>query len=459
MTDAVSLANLEMQLYGGQNYGSAAPSMYNNYMGRSSYSYPAYNSAYSSGSYPAFGNYNTAQLGQSISSGASQQPQQQSAASSIFDVLSDKDKKALTDCYVKTPSESVLGAAWGGVTFGLMNNPRLLAHPINTFNGFKGTDAIFKSVLTEGSSLNKLWTNPETNSVMRDAYCEMQRAFARGESKLGIFRKAYSKDTVNQLKDIMSDALKRAEGKSPEEAKKIVAEATAKLRSAYVTDGPLSWLAKPFVKFSNGSTAKTVADGLNDTKFIESGVKSAMENSATQSFKKAITSHTGLMGIVGFAAFEFLGGWGNIKKAFAKDKENKENGINTNYGMKQLGQTTIKGLGSGLGWGLGEGIGSWAFAKWGMKLGSKFHPVIGTVVGGLAGLVGASVGMMLMGRVTKAIVGTDVGEKISAQELTQTAEGQAQVLQNVIGKVQKGQASPEAQSALQKILVQAQQNA
>ena len=476
-----SLMNMEMMLYGGKSYSQYVPSMYNNYLGRtydnttqnntagntadssifSNYSYPHgytqnYNQGYTQNystnfrqSIPSI--YQTQQLSQN-------QAQSSTASSNVFSGLSEKEQKALTDCYVKTPSESLLSAAWGGVTFGLMNNPRFIAHPINTFKAFKGldTDTLFKSVTQEGSALNKLWTNPETNSVLRDAYCEMHRVFARGEDKRGWFRKAYSKETVNELKGIMEKALKEAKTKTPEEAKRIIAEATAKLESAYVTDGPLKWLAKPFLGFSGGSKAKTVTEGLANTEFISSNVTKALENTGSKTFKNAIKSHAGIGGIILFAAFEFMAGWSNIQKAFAKDKENKEKGIKTNYGLKQLGQTTVKGLGSGLGWGLGEGVGTWAFAKWGMKLGSKFHPVIGTIIGGIAGLVGGSIGMMLMGRITKAAVGEDIGEKLSAQELTQTTEGQIELLQTVAQKVQKGEASPEAQAALQKLYTQIQ---
>ena len=80
--------------------------------------------------------------------------------------LTRKDYNALVDCYSATPSESLLGAAWGGVTFGLMNNPRFVAHPINTFKAFSGVKEMFSPVLQEGHKLNKLWTDPKTNSII-----------------------------------------------------------------------------------------------------------------------------------------------------------------------------------------------------------------------------------------------------------------------------------------------------
>ena len=477
-----SLMNMEMQL--GYGLNTSAPSMYNNYTGNYSGAF-AYN-PYMNYSNPMFQGYNS--FGQAVP--ANGNAQQTNNSGNVFSGLTEVEKAALKDCYVKAPSESILGAAWGGVTFGLVNNPRFIAHPINTIKAFKGvkgiegvigTDKVFASVLEKGSPLNKLWEDPLTNSVMRDAYSELHRVHARGFSKLGLFRKAYSADTVKELEGIMDKALKAAESKSPEEAKKIIAEATAKLRSAYVTDGPLRFLGNPLNGISGGSKAKSVAEGLADKEFIENaknsilGIektgKEAVEKAAGEAVEKAtgeavatfnpqnlicsLKKHANAKAILGWAAFEFaLGGIGKIKKCRAKDQENRQKGIETHYGRKQFGQTIVKGLGSGAGWCVGEGVGAWAFAKYGMKLGSKFHPAIGTVIGGVAGLVGGSIGMMLMGRVSQKLVGTDASEIIAAQEMTQTQEGQVQLLQTVAEKIKKGEASPEAQAALQKVLMQ-----
>ena len=152
-------------------------------------------------------------------------------------------------------------------------------------------------------------------------------------------------------------------------------------------------------------------------------------------------------------------GLGNVKTAYQKDKENKQIGKNTNYGNHQLMQTMVKGLGSGIGWGVGEAVGMWAYGKWGAKLGSKGHPVIGTVLGGIVGLVGGSIGMMLTGRATKAIVGEDVGSKIEAKKLMETPEGQVQVLEQVYEKAKKGEANPAAVASLKKVLAQLQAQA
>lgn len=363
--------------------------------------------------------------------------------------LSQNDYNALVDCYVSTPSESLLAAAWGGVTFGLINNPRFITHPINSFKALKGVDAMFKPVLEENHQLNKLWRDPKTNGIMRDAYSEMHRAFARSESRLAIFRKRYDKNTIDILKKEMQRALNTGNAEE-------IVKATERLKAVYVTDTKFGKLFRWLDKFSGGSPFKTQAEALKNlnSQHIVNKTAEKMSKIGKLSFKDAMKSHAGIGGIAMFAGFEFLMGMNNIIKSYKKDKENKQNGKNTNYGSKQLFQTTVKGLGSGIGWGVGEAVGIWAFAKYGAKLGSRLHPATGAIAGGVIGLVGGSIGMMLTGRLTKAAVGEDIGSKLEAREMLQTSEGQAQVLEQVYEKAQKGKANPAATAALKKIVAQ-----
>ena len=208
-----SLMNMEMQL--GYGLNNSVPSMLNNYNGNY---YGAYNyNPYGNYSNLSFQGYNNGSFGQAVPNGNTEEI---NPSGNVFSGLTEVEKAALKDCYIKAPSESVLGAAWGGVTFGLINNPRFITHPINSIKAFKGvkgiegvvgTDKVFASVLEKGSHLNKLWENPLTNSVMRDAYSELHRVHARGFKKLGLFRKSYSAETVKQLEKIMTTALEEAE--------------------------------------------------------------------------------------------------------------------------------------------------------------------------------------------------------------------------------------------------------
>lgn len=375
-------------------------------------------------------------------------------SSTFGGALTEKEEKALTDCYVSSPSESVLGAAGGGVVFGLINNPRLVVHPIQSIKATSPTDKMFKAVTENGSKLNQLWVNPETNDLMREAYFRMHKIEARNMRKMGAFRKRLDPEKYKELKEIMQKALDSGN-------KEEIAKATATLQNAYITDG---WLARPFTKLADkvkglmGQEVKprTIDAAIADKAAIEKSTAELLQVGQDTTINGFMKKHASVKSAMGWAAFEMLIDLGNMKRAFAKDRENRENGIKTNYGMKQLGQTTVKGFGSGIGWGVGEALASFAFSKWGTKLGTKFRPSVGAGIGGVVGVVGGSVGMMIMGRITRALVGDNVGEKLAAQELTQTPEGQAQLLQGVYEKAKKGEASPEAVAALQKLVAQMQ---
>ena len=378
--------------------------------------------------------------------------QQKSDSTSFGGALTEKETQALTDCYVNTPSQSVLGAAGGGALFGIINNPRLIVHPWNSIKATSATEKMFKAVTEKGSALNQLWTNPETNDLMREAYFRMHKIEARNMSKLSAIRRRLKSEDYQNLKKIMEDAL--ATGNKEE-----IAEATAKLQQAYINDG---WISKPigklvdkFKKWRGRPTKpRTVAEALADTETIAATKNSLLSTGKDVTIKDFMKKHASMKGVIGFALFDFAFGIGNIKRAFAKDRENRENGIYTNYGLKQLGQTTVKGLGSGIGWGVGEALANFSFSKWGTKIGSKARPWIGAGLGGVVGVVGGSVGLMILGRITKALVGNDIGEKIAAEDMAKTPEGQIKLLQGVYEKAKKGEASPEAQAALQKAVLE-----
>ena len=152
------------------------------------------------------------------------------------------------------------------------------------------------------------------------------------------------------------------------------------------------------------------------------------------SFTKALKKGGGVKGGIFFAAIELFMNWDKIKTAFSKDDST---------GWKQVGQTTTKAVGNAIGWAAGEAAGVWAATALGAKIGTIFGPGIGTVIGGIAGFVGGSIGMWLAGKATKAIVGQDVADKVTANNLTKTPEGQTQLLSLVSQKVQSGEKVPE----------------
>ncbi len=357
-------------------------------------------------------------------------------------ILTEQDVNSLTEDYKKSlsPSEGLFSCIVGGAGFAALNNPRLFAHPYNTYQSHKAVKAAFKDVKTAGSELNKLWLQPENSNILREAYLMLHKTEARKMSKLGAFRAQYTKEDAELISKIQKELKKALEQGNMEK----ITECTAKLRHSYVSDG---FIAKGFNKVKGwfgGKTPATVAEALEDTKGIENVINGLNESKNTK-FSKILKRGGGIKGGVLFAAIELLTNFDKIKTAFSKD---------SSTGMKQTSQTIVKATGNAAGWALGEAASTWAFTKWGAKIGSKIHPVVGTLIGGVVGLVGGSLGMWLTGKLTNGLVGKDVADDIKAKELASTSEGQMQLLQNTIERIQSGEkVSPEALATVQKLIV------
>ena len=69
-------------------------------------------------------------------------------------------------------------------------------------------------------------------------------------------------------------------------------------------------------------------------------------------------------------------------------------------------------------------------------------------------MIGGSLGMWGMSKISKGIVGQDVADKIEAEKLAQTQEGQMQLLQTAYEAAQKGDKHMDAatQQALYRAL-------
>lgn len=451
-----SLANMEMALYGGFNSTLNTPSYLNGYSTNFN------DSVYSPNFYGYGNNWNN--LANNNIYSQTPASNSQAPANTSFKSLSKEQIDALTDFYSKSldPSESFATAAiLGGTTGVLMANPRTLVHPWNSMRSFSDVKEMFKGVKENGSALNQLWK--ENHNIMEEAYSQMQRTTARSKSKLGLFRKRYSATEYNQLKKIMQDAL---------DSKDInkIAEATEKLRHAQVTNGYIAApVRKGWNKVSNllhkipligdffGGNAPTlkVADALKQTDVITANTKtliSCNKRTLGSAFKKA----GGKVGLV-FGLLEIAMNLPKITMAYAKDKENAQMGVETSNGSKQLKQTTIKAVCNTLGWAAGETLGIWAFTKAGAAIGTALGPGIGTIVGAAVGFIGGSIGMWLGGKIGKALVGNDVSNKIQAEQLVKTQEGQNELLTCVLEKAKNGdKIPPEVQLATAQILQQYQ---
>jgi len=435
MSGSISaLSNMEYMLYGNTpSFGSmAVPCMLNNYcmtspMLNTYNAYNAYNGVYNNAYGADYNNmYNNAynQYGYPNSIYANQQqyqmPQYQQPQTSAQATQQDIDK--IADFYNKNSKNTgtLVGAAVSGASLGLMNNMRLVAHPIQSLGALKGTEAMFSAVKTQGTALNQLWNNAGTNEVVRNAYAAMHKAEARSFWKLGLFHKRYSPDEFNQVKGIMEQAFKDIEGKSAEEAKKILSEATAKVEQAYVNNGLFHrGTAKVKEMFTGEAKDFSIDKALEDKEAIKKRTDALMATK-DMSFKEALKSTGGIKNGLIMMGFQFLSDFGDLRAAFSKD---------TKTGMKQVGQTLVNGAGSAAGWAVGQAAGVYATTKLCTTLGTAISPGLGTVIGAVVGLIGGSIGMWLANKGTKAIVGQNVGEKVRMEEMKKTPEGQVQLLQ------------------------------
>jgi hypothetical protein len=432
-----SLSNMEMQLYGGMNYNSAAPSYANNYCGTSNY-----NTATSYG-LPA--NYNTTgtNFGQVIPqqymNQSAQMPQSaeqiQTQPETIFQGLTQTEQNALVNTYKKglEPPEQ-LALCSGVIMQGLMMNPRVVAHPINTFktffNGASDTNKMFEAVKNGNSTLSKMWD--KNAYIMEEAFAQMNRTECRSMSKLGWFRKQYSADEYKQLKDIMDKALKS--GNIDE-----VAKATETLRHAQSSNGYIPG----FIDKLRGKTSSTVASRLADTKVIQANTTKLLEEAKDMTFKQAWNRVGGKWGLA-FGAIDLIGSAGKINAAFQED---------TATGMKQLGQSIVKAGARTVGWQAGEALGVLAANKLTPTIAKNFGGKWGTLFGALARPVCALATSWLSSKVARWIVGDDVANKVQAKKATETPEGQQMMLQNILGRIQAGeQVDAPTQQALQKLM-------
>jgi len=449
-----SLMNMEMALYGGFGSSAYAPSYLNGYCGGNNYS--SYNP-----SFYGYGNTNNATFGQNIPYGygvtAPQQQTQQVAQESVFQGLSQVEQKALMNDYKKSlvHSEGFLACAGTNAAFAALMNPRLIAHPINTFRATftaeNATNKLFNALKNDPKFI-ELWKNPENSNILREAWLQHNKAVARCEGKLGAFRRSFQKTGIDAAGKACSEVhLIESEIRALEAALKsgnmeAIAQQTARLQQAYsVNSGFMSRGWNKVKGLFTDVNKPTVTSALQDNAAIAKRTADLNATKAT-GYGDILKRGGGVKGGLFFMGIEFLLSFGKIKTAFQKDNET---------GMKQLGQTTVKAAGNAAGWAVGEAAGVWAFTKWGAKIGSKVHPLLGTLIGGAVGLIGGGLGMWLAGKGTNALVGQDVADDIEAKKLAKSQEGQVQLLQNTMQRIQKGEkVSADAQMAVQKLMQQ-----
>ena len=431
-----SLANMEYMLYGGNSgLNMNCPSYLNGYVGGRMNNYANMYGNYFNPAFKGYPNQDIftlqngvtgAGVNQNIIDQAAQGNSQANLSNPQFKGLSD-DLNELGDYYIKNsaPSESFMGAAIGGAAFGLMNNPRIIVHPWNSFTSTKAVSEMFKGIKDEKTAIGKLWRDEAKGGyeIVSNAYSRMHKLESLMQSKLGLFRRSLSKlpkgeAEYKRIKAGMESAIKTGNIKElalwTEEAKRITNAMTGYIPRF------MKWahIEKPFVairKFINPTHYEADIANVAKKAITEAGEKTTF----TQFMKHSCGFGNGLL----FAGFEFFSDKDKLKAAFSKDSIT---------GWTQFGQTAIKGAGSAIGWGVGEGIGAWAGAKLGMiagaKLGTVISPGIGTAIGAVAGLIGGSIGCWLTGKITHKLVGQDVGTKVEVENMKKTKDGQYQLL-------------------------------
>ena len=425
-----SLMNMEYMLYGGASgVNPNCPSFSNGYMANNTawnYQTPfGYNNQSIWNNQNLWNNQLAQQPAQAgaVDTFASQTQQAQQTQQQTTFGASQQDLDTLGKYYLKglNPSESLLGAAGGGAAFALVNNMRFIAHPFASLSSLGATEKMFASVKDKKSALGKLWSNPETNGLVRDAYHKMHKLEGASKWRFApLFKKRLDKTTYDALKKEMETALNSGK-------KEQIAKATEKIRVATgVKTGviPRAW------RSIRGNAAPDIAKMTTDSAVKAAVDKKLAEKAVTgygEAIKKGFKSQ-GIKGGIFLAAMEFLMDFGKIRSAFSKD---------STTGAKQLGQTSVKAAGSIIGWTVGEAVGAAAGAKIGAAVGTAFCPGLGTAIGAVAGLVGGSIGTWAMGKLTHKIVGEDVGSKVEVQKMKKTAQGQQQLLQLTLSQAQE----------------------
>ena len=417
-----SLSNMEYQLYGGVGLNTAAPCYLNGYQGTSNLLNSYYPSYY--GNYSNYGNYgyNNLTFGQTIPSNYSSS-NGQAGANPNFEKVSQEDLNNLADYYAKSNvlEEGFTGAAAGGLSWLAFEHAQTVLHPINAVKGFKEASAIFKDIPKEFYKQN--------SHLIQEAYIAAQQATRDTGSKW--FYSKWLRKPINEadIKPLLEELKQAVASQNPE----AIAKASARLQGARGFDGRLIFNKKLSV---NERLTKNAGKIAKEATHILEFNKGNFMTAAKGMFKKDF---------IGFMIFESIFSAGKIVTAFGKD---------TDTGIKQTGQSLVKAASGTAGWCLGRAGGTLLGAKVGAMIGSAF-PGVGTAVGALVGFTIGSIGMWAGHKLGTAIVGQDIADKIEAQNLTKTPEGQAQLLQYTAEKIQKGEkVDPKAQLALQKFINQ-----
>ncbi len=437
-----NIANMERALYGynsGRNLN--CPSMYNGYMGALNMnSYNPYMMNYYNPAFRGYRNYNQDVFTQANDATRVSNPVTEGRKTNSeldwnnpkyqtnlpFQGITQEDMNNLADYYAKNNAleEGFTGAAMGGLSWMAFEHAQSIFHPKNAWKGIKEAKEIFKNVPKEWAGKNA--------SLLQEAQIAVQQA-VRDTGKKGWWsqwlRRPLDRTAINPLLEEMKSAV--GSGNIDR-----IAKATERLQAARGMDGRITGAltGRKTVAERLASKATSVESKAKELVGMNSSVISNNFGSLAKSFLKK--------DFLGFMAFETIFNIGKITTAFQKD---------TKTGVEQTCQSVGKSALGTAGWCLGRAGGALIGAKVGASLGIAGGP-LGAGIGALIGFTVGSIGMWAGHKLGNWIFGHDVADKVEAQNLAQTKEGQAQLLQFAMQKAQEGKTDARTNNIVYKAL-------
>lgn len=425
-----SLANMEYMLYGGTSgLNSNCPSYINGYQASNPYT-GYYNPQYLQ-NYANYQNNISNPNGiaevQNSSNAAQQTQITGTTGQNTQTPVTNADINALTKFYEDSNS---MVQKWGDIGTSALfiaaaENSQVLKHPFNSIRAIKATNMIFDK---SNTAIQALWQkNPE---LMQKAYGQLHAVNRMAQPKFSFVQKWFQKPITEtarkDLEKIMADAIKSGDEKA-------ILRATETLKASRGMDGyiPTAWNK---VKNFFGGNAKNLTP---QERILKKAADIDKAVNAPAALKPGVS---GLLkqGLKEGKTFAIFGMVMDLPKIFSAYKNG---GIDS--ALTQITQTGIRSVADGIGWTLGRAAGGAIGTKVGATIGTAVCPGLGTAVGAVLGFLGGAAGSILASKITHALIPTDEGTKLEAQNLTKTKEGRENLLSLVAQKYEAGETIPQ----------------
>lgn len=425
-----SLANMEYMLYGGTSgLNSNCPSYINGYQASNPYT-GYYNPQYLQ-NYANYQNNISNPNGiaevQNSSNAAQQTQITGTTGQNTQTPVTNADINALTKFYEDSNS---MVQKWGDIGTSALfiaaaENSQVLKHPFNSIRAIKATNMIFDK---SNTAIQALWQkNPE---LMQKAYGQLHAVNRMAQPKFSFVQKWFQKPITEtarkDLEKIMADAIKSGDEKA-------ILRATETLKASRGMDGyiPTAWNK---VKNFFGGNAKNLTP---QERILKKAADIDKAVNAPAALKPGVG---GLLkqGLKEGKTFAIFGMVMDLPKIFSAYKNG---GIDS--ALTQITQTGIRSVADGIGWTLGRAAGGAIGTKVGATIGTAVCPGLGTAVGAVLGFLGGAAGSILASKITHALIPTDEGTKLEAQNLTKTKEGRENLLSLVAQKYEAGETIPQ----------------